>query len=74
MGRNRKPRETAVISIDLGGTKLASALFTERGNVSYKRVVALEGRTGRAVAALTRMFSAAPGPVLSAAFAVAFRA
>ncbi len=41
-----------VIGIDLGGTKLAGALFTRNGKVLRKSVVPLEGRQGRAVGAL----------------------
>src|ERR1039457_5819533 len=41
-----------VIGIDLGGTKLAGALFTRTGKVLRKSVVPLEGRQGRAVGAL----------------------
>ena len=42
----------AVIALDLGATKLASAFFTGSGRPRAKRVVALKGRTGRAVGAL----------------------
>jgi glucokinase len=44
----------AVIGIDLGGTKLASALFTRSGKILLKSVVPLEGRQGRAVGQLIR--------------------
>jgi glucokinase len=44
----------AVIGIDLGGTKLASALFTRHGKILRKSVVPLEGRRGRAVGELIR--------------------
>ena len=46
------PNTTTVIGIDLGGTKLAGALFTRNGKVLRKSVVPLEGRQGRAVGAL----------------------
>lgn len=42
----------AVIGIDLGGTKLASAVFTEEGDIHSRTVRALEGREGSAVGAL----------------------
>jgi glucokinase len=44
----------AVIGLDLGGTKLASALFTCNGRILRKNVVPLEGRKGRAVGELIR--------------------
>jgi glucokinase len=44
----------AVIGIDLGGTKLAGALFTRNGNILRKSVVPLENRQGRAVGELIR--------------------
>jgi glucokinase len=44
----------AVIGIDLGGTKLAAALFTRNGKVLRKIRVPLEGRQGRAVGELIR--------------------
>ena len=43
---------TTVIGIDLGGTKLAGALFTRNGKIVRKSVVPLEGRQGRAVGEL----------------------
>jgi glucokinase len=43
-----------VIGLDLGGTKLACALFTRNGKILRKRVVPLEGRQGRAVGELMR--------------------
>jgi glucokinase len=46
------PETQAVIAIDLGGTKLASALFTEEGRPDLKCVTPLAGRCGRAVGAL----------------------
>ena len=42
----------AVIGLDLGGTKLAGALFTRSGKILQKSVVPLEGRQGRAVGEL----------------------
>ena len=42
----------AVIAIDLGGTKIAAALFPARGEPTHRESVALEGRTGRDVGAL----------------------
>ena len=42
----------AVIGIDLGGTKLACALFTPSGRILQKSVAPLEGRQGRAVGEL----------------------
>lgn len=44
----------AVIAIDLGGTKIASALFDARGRIRRRSVVIRGERTGRAVAALVR--------------------
>jgi glucokinase len=44
----------AVIGLDLGGTKLACALFTRNGRILWKNVVPLEGRKGRAVGELIR--------------------
>lgn len=41
-----------VLAVDLGGTKLASALFTESGQVVHKKVAPLAGRVGREVGAL----------------------
>jgi glucokinase len=45
---------TTVIGIDLGGTKLAGALFNRSGKILRKSVVPLEGRQGRAVGELIR--------------------
>src|SRR5262245_14138101 len=42
----------AAIAIDLGGTKIASGLFTAHGNLRHKRVVELRGRSCKAVARL----------------------
>jgi glucokinase len=39
----------AVLGIDLGGTKLAAAVFSAEGLIVYKEVHALEGRTGNQV-------------------------
>ena len=43
-----------VIALDLGGTKLAGALFTERGRMLSKQVHSLDGRGGREVGALIK--------------------
>lgn len=42
----------SVIALDLGGTKLAAAVFEETGNISHKRIYTLSGREGKAVGAL----------------------
>ena len=42
----------AVLGIDLGGTKLASAVFSEDGNILLKETVALEKREGHDVGIL----------------------
>src|SRR3954447_2605029 len=42
----------AVIALDLGGTKLASALFDPDGQILTSRTALLEGRTGTAVGEL----------------------
>lgn len=44
----------AVIGLDLGGTKLAGAIFTPKGRILRKSVVPLAGRQGRAVGQLIR--------------------
>jgi glucokinase len=41
-----------VIALDLGGTKIAAALFPERGEPTQRETVGLDGRTGAAVGAL----------------------
>ena len=41
-----------ILSIDLGGTKLATALFSEEGKLLKKEVVALDRRSGKDVGAL----------------------
>ncbi len=41
-----------VIAIDLGGTKLATAVFSEEGNILYEEKVALQNGTGSEVGAL----------------------
>jgi glucokinase len=38
-----------VLGIDLGGTKLSLAIFTEQGNVLFKKTIALEKREGKEV-------------------------
>jgi glucokinase len=45
---------TAVIGLDLGGTKLAGAIFAPNGKILRKSVVPLAGRQGRAVGELIR--------------------
>ena len=45
---------TAVIGLDLGGTKLAGAIFTPDGKLLCKNAVPLAGRQGRAVGELIR--------------------
>lgn len=42
----------SVIALDLGGTKLAAAVFEETGNISHKRTYTLSGREGREVGEL----------------------
>jgi glucokinase len=42
----------AVIGFDLGGTKIAAALFPEKGEPRHRQSVALDGRMGRDVARL----------------------
>ena len=44
----------AVIGLDLGGTKLAGAIFTPKGGILHKTVVPLAGHQGRAVGELIR--------------------
>lgn len=44
----------SVIALDLGGTKLAAAVFEETGNISHKRIYALSGRGGNEVGELIR--------------------
>ncbi len=46
--------KAAVIGMDLGGTKLAAALFSPTGKILQKIVVPLNGRGGRAVGLLIR--------------------
>jgi glucokinase len=46
--------KVAVIALDLGGTKLAGAVFTPRGRMLCKGVVPLAGRQGGAVGELIR--------------------
>ncbi len=41
-----------VIAFDLGGTKLAAALFSDEGEILFSETVSLEGRTGRDVGKL----------------------
>jgi glucokinase len=42
----------SVLALDLGGTKLATALFSEAGNILAKEIVALGNREGKEVGAL----------------------
>lgn len=44
----------SVIALDLGGTKLAAAVFEETGNMSHKRTYALSGREGKEVGELIK--------------------
>lgn len=44
----------SVIALDLGGTKLATAVFEETGNISHKRTYVLSGRGGNEVGELIR--------------------
>jgi len=44
----------AVIGLDLGGTKLAAAIFTSQGKILCRNAVPLAGRQGRAVGKLIR--------------------
>ncbi len=46
--------KTAVIGLDLGGTKLAGAVFTPRGRIVCNNLVPVAGLQGRAVGALIR--------------------
>jgi glucokinase len=43
---------SSVIGLDLGGTKIAAALFPRRGEPAHRETIALAGRTGRDVGAL----------------------
>lgn len=53
----------AVLAIDLGGTKVASGVFSESGQVLQRHSRPLEGRGGKAVGRLvTDAVSAAAGP------------
>jgi glucokinase len=42
----------SVLGIDLGATKLSLAIFTEQGNVLFKKTIALEKREGKGVSDL----------------------
>ena len=42
----------ALLGIDLGGTKLASAIFNETGEILHKEVLALNNRKGKEVGEL----------------------
>lgn len=60
----------SVLGIDLGGTKLATALFSESGSILSKEVLALEERSGADVGQLiadqVRKYSLAEGSTLEA--------
>lgn len=65
----------SVIGIDLGGTKLACAVFTEDGGMGAKSTILLEGRTGRDVGALIvrqvgGLMRGAPEPVTAVGVSV----
>ena len=45
-------KHPAVIALDLGGTKLAGAVFGPNGRIAHRSVVPLEGRAGREVSEL----------------------
>ena len=44
----------AILGIDLGGTKLALAVFNQEGKMIFSQKIPLAGRTGHAVGALVR--------------------
>ncbi len=47
----------AVVGLDLGGTKLSGAIFSESGNILFKDACKLEGRTGDEVGKLIQDFT-----------------
>jgi glucokinase len=49
---NYKTKLMALIGIDLGGTKLTLAIFTNEGKILFKETVALENRKGKEVGKL----------------------
>ena len=49
MQRNSNNLENVGLGIDLGGTKIAGALFNSKGMVSPKEVLYLENKTGQEV-------------------------
>ena len=53
MGGNHKP-QGAVIGIDLGGTKLSSALFTKEGEIIHRSGLLLQGAGGESVGAVVK--------------------
>lgn len=67
----------SVIGIDLGGTKLALALFSDEGEILQRVSAAVGGRAGREIGALIReqihslVRLAAPGPDLVRAVGIA---
>jgi len=52
--RTHRLPNMAVIGIDLGGTKLATAIFAESGRVLHRDIVSLDQRGGRAVGRLIK--------------------
>jgi glucokinase len=52
MEGDKDTRTGTVIGMDLGGTKLSGALFSEEGKIIHRTEVLLEGREGAEVAAL----------------------
>lgn len=52
VANTNNPTKSAVIALDLGGTKLASALFDASGKPRLKRATPLDGRQGRDVGQL----------------------
>lgn len=53
MGGNHKPHG-AVIGIDLGGTKLSSALFTTEGEIIHRSGLLLQGAKGGSVGSMVK--------------------
>lgn len=65
----------ALLGIDLGGTKIALAVFSEAGKILHKEVIALENRKGVGVGNLittgiTRLINAGTNPVSSIGISV----
>ena len=42
----------AILALDLGGTKLAAAVFSSAGHLVFRDVISLDGRTGHEVGEL----------------------